>query len=265
MTRIPDESATFSLLEQALGKSWERVPTCGYWGTFFGVPTLYALLAYPDQSEQKQREGFRDALRAIMLKNYIAHGGKRPHIPTRYRRYKNEKLFGTLKKGFKRIGWRLMAGSMGFSICANGMRRSYESLGLVPSKEGKRGVVFRGPKSVNEAVASLMSQRRAKGEWVGQDSEATNIKHRIWAGSLPVLHLAIAMHQRIETLPGDKDIDKLRQCLYPPDWLKDWLQEVLIYAEYLRTILPSRFPSFGRGNTVRLLPIEETCQKSCGT
>jgi hypothetical protein len=186
VTNIPDESFRFLQLENAFGKSWERVPSDGYLAQLFGVPTFYALLAYPSQRELLRREEFRDALRADMLKAAIAVGSKRSQIPERYRRFKNEKICGVIRRGFRRISRRLTAGSMGYCIC----------LALCVTR--KEGETLQVPSTVNKAAGAVCVDKAMKTKKINLKldlgTEGVNIKHRVWAESLSVLHMAIALY-----------------------------------------------------------------------
>jgi hypothetical protein len=152
-------------------------------------------------------------------------------------------LHGPISKGFRCLARRLSAGSMAWTIVVNKARNDWFS----PASE-QNGY---GPSTVNSAAQALVLSRMKSTPGLVAEDAAVNIKHRIWAESLPVLHLAIALYQRIETLGLDgSDDDKLLLLLFRTDWLLP----TLLYAESLRTFLPSRIPTFHPDKAVRLLP-----------
>lgn len=231
----------------------------------YGVLWYFGVLAYPDRSDSQKREKFMGALHAWQLKccsRHIQHASIR--IPHDYSRVR--KLHGTISKGFRCLERRLTAGSMAWVIYMNGARIPYDWLGLSPQQGRKRGVIVLGPDttestlkraaralpgSVNRTAQALVRARMESTPGLEPEHAAVNIKHRTWAESLLALHLAIALHQRIESLALDcSDEDKLLLLLFRTDWLL----ETMLHAEGWRTSLPSRIPTFPSDRAIRLLP-----------
>lgn len=198
-----------------------------------------------------------ESLLAFRLKccsRYTQHVSIR--VPSEYSLVR--KLHGTISKGFRRLERRLTAGSMAWAICwnrylAEAVPQSSDCLywnrwlGLPP----QFGVALRrGPATVNKAAQALIESRTESNPDLVPEDAAVNIKHRTWAESLPALHLAIALHQEIESLTLDgSDEDKLLLLLFRTGWLL----KALLYAESLRTFLPSRIPTFPSDKAIRLL------------
>jgi hypothetical protein len=229
------------------------IPLQNPWSALDGVLWYFAVLAYPSSSESDKREKFVKAMHAWRLKNYIRQGGNRLAVPPEDRRMKNEKIHGTFRLGLARIDKRLMAGSIGWSLYANGMSFRYAE----PTSRGTVGVELRGQGTITEALRRLIDQKEQEtgvhygGKYGDERPVLENARHHVWVESLPVLHLAIALHLRIENFPPEYPLwSRLLLLLYSPDWLPD----ALICAEGFRSLLQSRVLSFDPEKALRLIP-----------
>lgn len=224
-----------------------------------GAALYLAVVAYPEAGDSRKREKFMEALIAWRIKCCIPY---MQHVTIRvlpeYSRVR--KLHGPISKGFRCLERRLTAASMGWSLYWNRhLAKSVPQnpdclyrLELPPRLGGDiRMRLQRGPATVNKAAQALVESRMKTTPGLVPEDAAVNIKHRVWAESLPVLHLTIALLQQVEGFPAEAPtVDKLLLLLFNTDWLVP----VLSYAESLRTFLPSLIPTFKPERAVRLLP-----------
>jgi hypothetical protein len=110
------------------------------------------------------------------------------------------------------------------------------------------GVRLEAPNTVNKASLALWKTRARKTD--DPYAACCNLKHRIWASSLPVLHLAIVLYLQVFRI-GNR-LDAIARLIRDPQWLG----AALVTAEGVRVRLPSRVPTFDPDNAVRLLPAE---------
>ena len=76
----------------------------------------------------------------------------------------------------------------------------------------------------------------------------------LWAESMPVLHLAMAVHTKFEAFDPNLSgrIRNYSVVLHTSDWLLDTLK----FAEQLRPILHGRISRFDPNKALRLMPSE---------
>jgi len=235
-----------------------NVPVWEPWGAWCGVALYYAILAYPHPSDRERRVKFAKALEAWRFKKC---GAKRKAVPLFYRALKSEKVSDTMDMGFRRIALRrLSAAQIGHILCLDGLPVPYEN----PRPGGPVGVILRtNVKTVGAAVNLYIEYRQERGRHVEQDSARANVEHRVWADSLPVLHLAIALWQELPKWEeACKSPPLLRQVLLWGIWTTRWLRPALTYAEGLRLspYFHQHIPSFRPEKAVRLVPIEDSSQ-----
>lgn len=238
-----------------------------------GPPTsvllYYAVLAYPGRDERQKRRPFFEAMAAMRFKEFAIQLGSREGIPQYFSGFKKEKMFGGMNLGWKRVEKRIHAGEMGWCICLNGRRFPYPA----PTSDGKVGLVLQGPRTVNEALRAFFDdqQSRPDAASVAVEPALANITHRIWAESLPVLHIAMAHPITIKIVeaqvnavrPKDGEVAQdLFNSIHEPAWLRKSLED----AEGLKVNLPQwlgtnpgdpRRLGFRLKEAVSLLPTED--------
>jgi hypothetical protein len=221
-----------------------------------GVLSLYAMVAYPSRKEWDRRTDFVRALRALEFKKLLAQGRDRTTVPPAYRQFKNEKILGQLNRGFRRIGWRLSAGSMAYSMIFSGARIPFD----VPATDGRLGIQIDAPSTVNRAAEMLLADMAIRKKvplhiYERSGASQPNIKHRIWASSLPVLHLAVVLHQNVGVIMNASNA-QLHDALILLTQKQKWFGPALVMAERCRSLLPSKIPTFLPQNAVCLLPAQ---------
>lgn len=194
-----------------------------------GVLVYYAVLAYPNTIELARRRNFAFAMAALRIKTFSAEIGSRKDIPPRYTGFKNEKIRSAKNLAWKRLARRVSAGVIGSLVCLS-KTQPYE------------GATLKAPATLNEAIRQYLSNQHDRHiEW--DDSAVPNAKHRVWAESLPVLHLAMTnpitvriandlINQRLKHKSKDVERDLLDSIEQP-----NWLPEALEDAEHLRSAL----------------------------
>ena len=233
------------------GPKVHYLPTYGEGGItgilFYSAVIYFALLAYPRYEEREKLKRFAYAMAIPALKKFVSQGGD-PSILSPDFRIKREKVQGALNMGIRRIGWRVTAASIAYGLCANGVYVPYD----VPTSHGSTGVIFQAPDTVNKAVQALLDTKAPSGRdsYFSFDSAAVNVKHRIWASSLPVLHLSLALYPHIYRV-GNRP-NNITCLIREPQWLRGVLSE----AERIRWLLPLRIPSFKPQDAVCILPID---------
>ena len=235
-----------------------------------GVLLYYAVLAYPKANERSKRREFVEALISMRLREFAVQGAaKRSDIPPYYRRYKREKMLCRINLGWKRVERRIHAAIMGWCIYLNEEHHLYET----PAADGKVGIFLRGPNTVNDVVRAFVASRQNSSDPVHLESESAvaNVTHRIWAESLPVLHIAMQNPITIKIVeaqvnfgpPSEKQIAKdLFDSVHEPSWLRGAIED----AENFKLVLPERLrtsPDDPRGlgyrteRAIRMLATED--------
>jgi hypothetical protein len=184
---------------------------------------------------------------ATQFKQYVAEGCDRSLVPADFR-VKNEKIQGAINMGFRRLGLRATAGGMAYGMCADGIYVPYD----MPSSRGSTGVILEAPNTVNKAALAMANLRAggSNARYIWADSAVANVKLRVWASSLPVLHLAIVLYLQVFRI-GNR-LDAIARLIRDPRWLG----AALATAEGVRVRLCKEVRSFNPDRAVRLLPLE---------
>jgi len=109
----------------------------------------YAVLAYPERGELERRIQFAQAIVAMRVKEFAKQHGGRQNIPPLYTRLKNEKIYGALRLGWKRLAKRLTAGQVGWNILLSG---TYEARTV----DGKIKGFVPGANTIERAMQSYV-------------------------------------------------------------------------------------------------------------
>lgn len=203
-----------------------------------GVLLYYAVLAYPDARDSLKRRAFVEAMAARQVKELSRQIGSRENIPKFYTSFKNEKIQDAFRRGCTRLARRFSAGTIGWSIRVAAQTLAYD----VAAPDGPKFLLLTGAKTLNSAIRAYVENKESRTiDW--DDHSLANAKHRVWAESLPVLHLAMTnpivvkiiqeqlnTGKKIATKRIDTDIF---DSIIEPAWLADSLDE----AESLRPIL----------------------------
>ncbi len=271
------------------------LPTGNSLDNLAGVISYFAALAYPKAEDSHKAEEFVEVLTTWRLRCCVPYTQHVTiDISQKYSRMRT--LRNKISKHFRCLERRLTAASIAWSLhwnrfLAQSVPQSSDfsyRLELPPELGGTvQAHLRRGPTTINKAVQTLADSgmknpsglvlaastgMALRGKSV-QTEAAVNIKHRIWAESLPVLHLAIALLQQVEgmfvgnaisqakTSPKEKaeetpTEDKLLLLLSKTEWLVPTLN----YAESLRTFLPTFIPTFLPEKAIRLLPPKSPSQ-----
>ena len=217
-----------------------------------GVIVYYAVLAYPDRNDTAKRRAFVEAMAARQIKVLSREIGSRRNIPKFYTSYKNEKIQDTFRHGCIRLARRFGAGTIGWTIRLSGRHLAFD-------QSGTQGLILNGPKTVNSAIRAYIGDRERRSiDW--DEHSVANAMHRVWAESLPVLHLVMTNPISIELLqeqlntgkkiaPKSVDRDIFNSIIAP-----EWLAKSIADAESLRLILGQELGSksgarLGRGFT----------------
>lgn len=201
-----------------------------------GAVAYYAVLAYPIRSELQRRQDFFRAMAARQIKEFAQLiPGSRRDIPTYWTRFKNEKIGGTMRRGWTRLVRRIQAGVAGWCVVLNHKPFLFDE----PLPTGQVGFILRGPNTVNQVMGALV------GNVPGDPKEAVaNAVHRVWAESLPVLHLAMRNPVTTKIVEehvngGEKSIShQINKALFDSTYEPTWLPDSLAQAEELRLKLP---------------------------
>jgi hypothetical protein len=137
----------------------------------------YAVLAYPDRVELERRRQFSGALVAMRVKEFARQLGGRQNAPAIYTGFKNEKIYGALRRGWKRLAKRLTAGQVGWNILLSG---TYEA----STADGKKEVAVPGANTIEMAMKSYVRMQGREHRY-GDQEAVKNAIHRVWAESLP--------------------------------------------------------------------------------
>lgn len=205
-------------------------------GPIASVFWYYAILAYPKYEDWQKRKNFVEALVVMRCKEFAVEIRSRKFIPLRLRRFKREKMLSRCNMGWKHIERRVAAGQIGWCLCLNGRRHPYDA----PTEDGKLGVVLNGPTTVMESVRSYLAsgQIAPDATHLEERSASANASHRIWAESLPVLHLAMAHPVVLKIIEGQVNssvpqADAIAKSFFDSIHDPGWLRDALDGAEYL--------------------------------
>ena len=236
------------------------IPTEGR-SVLTGAMSYVAILAYPGRQEWPLRAAFFDASRAWYLKRAIKRGYPRKNVLRSYTSVTNKKIDQTLFKGFSRIQKRRVPAAMAANaIILDGVSFGPFNFPIegVPGGIPVGGMTINSPNNVNRAMRYIMRMIE-KRDGISRDEKSLldNIYHRVWADTLPVLHLAMPVAERMNEL--FKEENEIRLFSDP-----SWLPLAIFYAEfYLAGILPKKIPydpkkdqGFNPNQAVQLFPKE---------
>jgi hypothetical protein len=198
-----------------------------------GAAMYLAVLAYPAHSEWPKRDQFIEAVKAGLLKEARRRGYPGKQIQKRYREFREKRINQILDRAYRRIlRWRMPAG-----MAANWMLMDGARFGpaVLPGNIPVRAIILHAPNSPRRAMQEIRKKvEQRDGAHREEDSALANLHHRVWANSLPVLHLVMPIAQRLNS---EDDPTKL---IYDPSWVGGALR----YAELLVEYLPHKIPSF---------------------
>jgi hypothetical protein len=238
-----------------------NIPVWKPWGARCGVILYYAFLAYPHSAEKERRLAFARALEAFRYKNC---GAKRVAIPATYRKLKSEKVMDAMNMGFRRIALRRMnAAQIAHILCFN----EQEIPNPDPKPGGPDRVILHiedGQKklvdTLNKAAGTYVEYAASRGRHLENESALANVKHRYWADSLPVLHLATALWHELPCWEqACTSAAVMKQVLRWGIWNIDWLERALAFAEgwRLSPVVHDRIPTFVPENAISLRAIAD--------
>lgn len=189
-----------------------------------GAAGYLVVLAYPDPSEWNNRDEFIRAVKALLLQISMKRGYPRKKVLPEYRptRYRPKKMEGVLGKGFRRIYDRRL-------IAALIAVRTFPPFQF----------------SIVRSLRGLVAGQEQRHGWVEIKSALDNRYHRIWAESLPVLHLTIAVAAELQ-----KQSENPMRLIYNHSWLVRSLKG----AEQLVPFLQTHIPSFHPERAICLIP-----------
>lgn len=240
-------------------------------GPIIGVLMYYAVLAYPNLAERLKRRELIQAMGAMRFREFAIQGASWKDIPVAFRRFKREKMLTRTNLGWKRIERRINAGVMGWCICLNGKQLRYPA----PTPEGKIGMVLQGPRTVSEVIRTYIDQRHASdGVHLAPEAAFANVAHRVWAESLPVLHLAMSNPVTIKIIEAQINGDlitpqQIAKELFASIHEPAWLRSALEYGENLKVELldqlrpnpeDPRIRGYRRERALTVLPTEDQSQ-----
>jgi hypothetical protein len=208
---------------------------------WMGAAGYLAVLAYPEiKKEEPKRDEFVEAAKASLFKKYrdMAPNAeefvrRRKEIGSDYSGFKNEHMLGILNRAGRRI-WNLRLRAA--VIC------NYKAL------------FNRSTWQASKAMSKIIREEKGTPHsgWY-----PVHVKYRIIRDSMPVLHLALALHdfaverQAVGPLSPLGMIKLLRS---PDDWLEDALDRAEVYrCGFLSTI----YPQFKPEDAICLLPLRE--------
>ena len=243
-------------------------------GPLGGVLWYYAALAYPTSSEWPKRRKFVEAMMAMRFKELAVQTGSRKRIPPYFRRFKREKMLCGISLGWKRVARRIDAAVMGWCICLNGKQHPYP----VPTPDGKLGVILHGPNTVKTAVRAYVESRQMAPDpvFVAIEPALANVSHRVWAETLPVLHVAMSNPTTVKIIEAQANnvplakgqvAKDLFDSIHEPAWLRKAIED----AEDLRLTLRQRMGTepddrrksgFRPDTAMRLLPTDDPSKAS---
>ncbi|PCJ72020.1 MAG: hypothetical protein COA62_05570 [Rhodobiaceae bacterium] len=238
----PRETSYFSLKQENLRES---------------VLALYAVIAYPERSDIPKRNNLVAAGKAWLTKAYIRNGGDRSKTVPRFRQTPNQQIDGQLNMAFGRIYKRRIRAAL---IADQIIMREFgfggdtlESARFTLVDPDGRGWRFSPTEQDPTQRATVTSVIRDFSHQLGGAENTSNTMHRVWAESLPILHLAMQLKVEMsKPYPGDGTRHKLLSLLVNPDWISDALWE----AERRRIMVCAMMLKIGPQHMVRIMPKE---------
>jgi len=219
----------------------------------FGVLAYFAVLAYPESLNSRDRENFRKALHSWRCKNVRNDLVYWERLSAEIRQMTNRSIRGKLHMGLKRIEKRLKAGFIAHKISIND--RAMPSSNPT-ARSGIGLVVGCGADTVTEGLLEILREENPHRSYdqhdIGVRSAIEDLRRVIWTDSLPVLHIATSLEFILCGLSPDVPRWALvHRLLHDPRWLPDTLAN----AEWWRRYLVSpRIPGFDKDKAIRLIP-----------
>jgi hypothetical protein len=190
-----------------------------------GAATYLAILAYPAPKEWRKREKFVDAVRVWLSKQIMEPHYPRLRMKEKYRHFKPSQAKVIMGHAFWRIGSRrLRAVQMLAGMVGEGWEHGSCKFLLADPGDSMKEDIKNWDRARGIKKAALwIAGPGGRTERINCPDRSRNIKQRIWAESLPVLHLA-------SVLPSGANG---RGLILNPVWVSEALQK----AELLREIL----------------------------
>ena len=224
---------------------------------FYLATALFAIMAYPSQSDFKRRDELVDALNAWRAKNawkrkYIS----REKIPRKLMEIPNQQILGRINRASARILKRIEAADILRHVTLSEFLELSAEDGFAkrltlsfPIKDGK--VFFpkkKKPKSRTSIIEEYLTLR-------GQDS--SHFKQSVWSESVAVVHLAWHFQDAL-TKFAKKSVELNKQS-FPVQWdltlmlmaAEEWVYECVERAEMTR-LFNSRTHDIDLAKTIKL-------------
>jgi hypothetical protein len=124
------------------------------------------------------------------------------------------------------------------------------------------GIVYKddplGWNSVNQAALALLEGKAKVKPGPAYDPERrTNIKHRIWASSLSVLHLAMPLiwiGGLVAARASQTPTKVLERLLFQCNWVE---YAIRLAEQEFKPLLANKIPTFNAEKAIRLLPTKD--------
>ena len=189
-----------------------------------------AVLAYPES--QKKREDFTDACMALIYKtSYKRKERAMREIPKQYRRMKTTTVESTVRAGMNRI--RKERFYAAFYVFTHVFQRE---------KSNDKTMLLDEKWTDTRSHAAYHFFENIKGEY----RDCIKVRNRYWKNSKPVLHLAMAILNRLwHSEDAGEDFNNL---IVDSSWVPDALEE----AEAWRHILLEHFKDLTEQKTFRI-------------
>lgn len=197
------------------------IPTEGK-AAHLGAIGYLAVLAYPNRSEWRMRDQFVEACKALLLGIAIKRGLPPSEVYPRFRKLRDREIHSRVQHGSDRI---------------------YDRRLVAAVLAGRMMLDLKRPMRISRLVQSLVGMPPSSVK-MDLKSQVDNRLHRLWAESLPVLHLALVVARRLQ-----ENSDNLMRLVYQPAWVSPAIEN----AELLRKELHRFLPRFTARNAIRLI------------
>lgn len=265
------------------------------------VLQFLAVLAYPNISDEKKRDTLAEAIHAALYKARVWNERSKKHdssalrtrVPAEFRKIKNRRIDGLVRRGLGRISHRIMAGNValrfllaGTIIPLSGSESSSTTeltskpfhipITVLRSSGPARPLKLVAPKTLRDAFLDVVKLKQQKEKiYLSEDDAMENFRKQVWVPSLPVLHLACTLYVetcRLPVAPADAIGEALEsagerrrreqswegaQFIWELTSDPSWIADALVRAEGYRNLLGDRIPQcdFNLDKAVRLLPL----------
>jgi hypothetical protein len=219
---------------------------------------LFAFLAYPEKEKWTKRERFIFEMKAEMYQTYKELGGDAHNVPRgflqRFDWRTGEPAIGKRREDYLKRRRRLIRGGFGL-----GFKRVFQRRIIAG------GVALAAwQRADTQEHAAVIIQENLYNSWLQKednryigDLEQRAVRFRdfkgaVWAETVPVLHLAAALH--IAFLQYRPEIPRTEKL---PFMLKDprWIQRTLVYADSKLLLEFGKWiPGFRVARAIRLIP-----------